>query len=68
LERSKTKCSEAHSDEILAYMSLMLEKCSHKQISVKRQDFVDFGRGMELFAGVVDWFNRVNLYAKDEGV
>jgi hypothetical protein len=36
-------------------MSLMLEEeARHKKISVKRQNFVDFGRDVELFEGVTD--------------
>jgi haloacid dehalogenase-like hydrolase len=64
----KQNAQKDDADEILAYMSLMLEKAHHKKVSVRRQNFVDFGRGVELFTGVADWFDRINRYANDEKV
>jgi hypothetical protein len=45
----------------------MLEEARHK-ISVTRQRFVEFGRGVELFDGVTDWFDRLDQYARDQGI
>lgn len=55
-------------DEILAYMQLMLQKANNAAVSVRRKDFENFGRGVELFDGVDTWFKRMNQYAKKKNV
>jgi hypothetical protein len=59
-QQVKQNAREHNADEILSYMSLMLEEARHKKISVTRQRFVEFGRGVELFDGVTDWFDRLD--------
>ncbi len=55
-------------DEILAYMHLMLKEADYKGISLKREKFVEYGRGMSFFDGVEGWFDRINAYAEQHGV
>lgn len=55
-------------DNILVYMGLMIEKARAKQIPVHKSDFADFGKTVQLFDGVVDWFDRINLYGRQNGV
>lgn len=57
-----------NADEILTYMSLMIEKAAHKRISVRRQDFVKFGRAVSFFDGVHDWFEHINAFARTLGI
>lgn len=52
-------------DKILAYMLTMLTKSKNKKVSIKREDFVDLGKGLEFFPGVEDWFERMNDLGKD---
>lgn len=59
---------EQQADEILAYMHLMLEKAHTAKVPVRRKDFSDFGRRIQFFDGVVEWFSRINSYAKDRGI
>ena len=49
-------------DDILAYMSLMIKQANQKEIPLKKSSFKNFGKTVELFPGVVDWFNRINDY------
>lgn len=60
--------NEQKMDKILAYMYLMIKKSNEKNISILRKDFVDQGRDIEFFDGVVDWFDRINDYGKECGV
>lgn len=61
--------SEAHNaDNILIYMGLMLEKANAAHVPVRKKDVKDFGKNLELFPGVVDWFDRINVYGKHGGV
>lgn len=55
-------------DEILAYMQVMLEKARGAKVPVRRMDFKNFGANIQLFAGVKDWFKRINGYARGRGV
>lgn len=55
-------------DQILTYMYLMLRKAQNKNISLKRESFREFGRSVELFKGVKDWFDRINRYGKSKDI
>lgn len=55
-------------DQILAYMYAMLNEARKAEVSVRREDFRNFGAHIELFPGVKDWFKRINVYAKAKGV
>lgn len=53
---------------ILSYMKMMFDEARRKGIHLKRQDFNDFGRKVELFPGVLEWFKAVCGYGKRKGV
>lgn len=55
-------------DPILAYLNLMLRQAQAKGVPIRRKDFVDYGRGVELFPGVEDWFDRIDGYGKKLGL
>ena len=55
-------------DSVLAYLYTMLEERKRIGKPVTREDLVDCGRGIELYPGVADWFDRVNLYGAAQGV
>lgn len=55
-------------DQILAYMYAMLDEAGRAKVAVRRDDFKNFGANIKLFAGVKDWFKRINAYAKGKGV
>lgn len=55
-------------DPVLAYMYQMLKKASEKGVSVTRDTFVALGKDIEYFAGVEEWFDRINEYGKQNGV
>lgn len=60
--------AEQHADPILVYMHLMLKKALAANVPVKKQNFNDFGGKIVLFDGVLDWFTRMDNYAKTKGV
>ncbi|CAB1276011.1 HAD family hydrolase [Candidatus Nitrosacidococcus tergens] len=59
---------EQSADKILAYMKLMLQKASTAQIPIRKEDFIQYGKDIELFPGVKDWFDRIDKYGKAHGV
>lgn len=55
-------------DGILAYMQLMLVKAKEKNIQVRQKDFEQYGKGITLFPGVEDYFDRINEFGKTLGL
>ena len=60
--------SKADMDSILAYMYTMIEECRSRGLSLTRERLVDSGRGIVLYPGVREWFDRINLYGAAQGV
>jgi len=56
------------SSTILAYMKLMVDKAKENGISIRRQQFVEFGRGIGFFPGVEQWFELINRKGAEMGV
>jgi len=54
-------------DEVLAYMFLMLEKAKEKNISIKKEDFYQYGKQISFYQGVEQYFERINQYATEKG-
>lgn len=53
---------------ILSYMKMMFDEARRKGILLKKQDFNDFGRKVEFFPGVMEWFKLIRDYGKSKGV
>ncbi len=56
------RLSSSGMDRILAYMYLMLKKSNAMERPVRRENFVELGKGIEFFPGVLDWFGRISAY------
>lgn len=67
-EQNKKLSEENDASGILCYMYLMLQKAQAENISLSRSSFRKFGRDVELFKGVQDWFKLINDYGKSVGV
>ncbi|MBO4500083.1 MAG: haloacid dehalogenase-like hydrolase [Bacteroidaceae bacterium] len=59
---------DQQSSTILSYMKLMIDKAKANGISIRRQQFVEFGKGVVLFPGVEQWFDMVNSQGSELGV
>jgi hypothetical protein len=64
----KALAQDQNMDEILAYMHLMLKEAEYRDISIRREKFVEHGKGMKFFNGVETWFDRINEYANKQNV
>ena len=53
---------------VLAYMRLMFDEAKRNGIKLRREDFQRFGRNIQLFDGVREWFKLVNTYGELHGV
>ena len=43
---------------MLMYMRVMLEKAEAARVEVRRQNFMDYGKKLQLFKGVPEWFQQ----------
>lgn len=55
-------------DIILGYMYHMLKEAKNRNISLKRESFMESGSKVILFDGVQEWFTRINKYAKKHSI
>ena len=53
---------------VLAYMKLMFDEARAKGIPLRKEDFMSFGKDIQLFEGVKEWFRLVNRYGEAHGV
>jgi len=53
---------------ILAYMKLMFDEAKSHGIKLRRSEFKKFGKHIQLFAGVREWFKLINDYGNAHGV
>lgn len=58
----------AQMDGVLAYLYTMIEESKRRGVPLTREMMVAHGKGIELFKGVKDWFDRINLYGAAQGV
>jgi hypothetical protein len=65
---AKKKAKEQDMDEILAYMSLMLEKANSAAVPITKKGFKKHGKIVSFFPGVQEWFPRLDDYARDREV
>ena len=55
-------------DSVLAYLYTMIGERNRLGNPITRENLVECGRNIELFNGVTEWFDRVNLYGAAQGV
>ena len=55
-------------DQVLAYMYLMFKKTADNNQTIKKEYLNNIGKDIELFPGLVEWFERINQYGADLGM
>ena len=56
-------------DEILSYLELTLKKAKEKgNVKFNQNAFKNYGEKIKFFDGVVDWFKRINEYARGKSI
>src|SRR4051812_31468885 len=64
-QQNKDRAERHEADEVLSYMTLMLERATAKDVPVRKRDFAAHGKTVKLFQGVTEWFDRINAHAKE---
>ncbi|MCB1506926.1 MAG: haloacid dehalogenase-like hydrolase [Hyphomicrobiaceae bacterium] len=63
---------EQEADPLITYMHLLYKKAKDAGVRIDRDDLVAQGRSVELFAGVLEWFDAIGEYvslrAESQGV
>ena len=67
-EKTNSFARDQHMDCILAYMYTMMQEARRLGRPLTREALVDSGRDIRLFAGVEDWFDRINAFGESLGV
>lgn len=67
-DECKQLAKNQDADEILAYMRHMVRKAGEKGLQIQRNAFREHGKSVELFPGVLEWFNRINQFGESIGV
>ena len=65
---ANTLAEEQDADMVLTYMARMIQEAKSKGLSLRREAFQDSGRRVTLFAGVKEWFSRINAYGAGRGI
>ena len=55
-------------EKILAYMFVMIKMCKEKGIPLTEEYLRSCGEHVELFEGVLTWFDRINAFGESMGV
>lgn len=67
---SKNKKMKENQDasEILCYMKLMVDEARHKGLELSKKSLKQYGKKVEFFSGVKEWFASINKYGELKGV
>lgn len=67
-DKAESIAKAQNADNIASYMQLMIRASEEKNLPFKRETFKQYGKNIELYKGVEDWFKRINNYAKERGI
>ena len=67
-DESNRLAEEQDADQILTYMALMIHEAQAKGLSLRREAFQESGKKIDLYPGVLEWFDRINAYGEERGV
>lgn len=56
---------EQKADPLITYMHLLYKKAKDRGVRIDRDDLVAQGAHVELFPGVIGWFDAINAYVSD---
>lgn len=65
---SNALAEEQDADQILAYMARMIQAAQASGLSLRREAFQESGRKITFYAGVEQWFDRINAYGEERGI
>lgn len=67
-EESNQQAEKHDMDGVLSYMLLMLKKAKENDVSIKEENFMNYGAKIKFFEGVETYFDRINRYAQRKNI
>jgi hypothetical protein len=67
-KNNKARAEKHEADEVLSYMTYMLERAAAEDVPVRKGDFAKHGKTVKLFRGASEWFDHIDAYAKERHV
>lgn len=67
-EKSNQIAQDTLASGVIAYMKLIVDAAREKGIALTKETLTSFGRDVELYPGVKEWFQAVNEYGASKGV
>lgn len=67
-DQSNRLAKQKKADDILAYMKVIIDESRKRNLPITREDFMAYGKSVKFYKGVETWFDRINTYAKKQGV
>lgn len=67
-EKTDKFCKKYDTDKILGYMYVMIDECKKRNIKLTKEYLKETGKNITYFKGVITWFDRINQYAKKQGL
>lgn len=67
-EQNRKLSEDQDANGILTYMYQMLTEAKMNRISLKRESFREFGKNVELFHSVKEWFSLITEYGRSIGL
>lgn len=67
-DQAKIIAEEQEADGIATYMRLMVKVSQSKEQPFNKETLKKYGKNIELYKGVAEWFDNINAYAKSRGV
>ena len=65
---ANTLAEKQDADQVLTYMARMIQEAQSKGLSLRREAFRESGRNVRFYAGVEEWFRRINEYGAERGI
>ncbi len=67
-KKSDTLSDETSADKNLCYMLTMLKEANARNVSFRKDNMANFAKNIPFFKGVETWFERINAYARQQGI
>lgn len=67
-DKAQAIAKEQNADSIASYMQLMIQASLEKNLPFKRETFKNYGKNIDLYKGVEEWFERITEYARKRGI
>lgn len=61
-------CEKSGMERTLGYLYVMLKSCEEKDINMTKEWLKEQGKNIEYWPGVIDWFERINEFGKENGL